>query len=283
MGTSQSYTWDTVGPVPLMLADGALSYIYDAGGNPVEHIDATGSVTYYQHDQYGSTRLLTDSTGGTTAAFTFDAYGGLTAKTGAGDSVLRWNGQAQEADSGLYYLRNRYFDPTTAQFINMDLLAAATRDIYAYANNNPLNMSDPLGLWSWNPFEWSGQEWDTVGAVAGTVALGAAIVGATVLTGGVAGAVIVAIGTTASVVSTSISVVGAVNDCNKGFTEDCGWSVAGAVLGLAGFRLGSFMAKTAWTSKHVDEAWRAGARVAWGAANLAGPLYDGANYVRKYC
>lgn len=32
-------------------------------------------------------------------------------------------------------------------------------------------------MWSWNPFEWTSQEWDTVGAVAGTVALAAAVVG----------------------------------------------------------------------------------------------------------
>jgi hypothetical protein len=38
-----------------------------------------------------------------------------------------------------------------------------TLTLYSYADNNPLNMQDPLGLWSWNPFEWSDQEWDTVG------------------------------------------------------------------------------------------------------------------------
>jgi RHS repeat-associated protein len=147
-GLSQTYTWDTTKKVPLMLTDGALSYIYDNAGNPVEHIDANGTVHYYQRDQYGSTRLLTDNTGSVAATYTFDPYGNLTAKTGTADTVLRWNGQAQDADTGLYYLRNRYYDPTTAQFLSVDPLASTTRAIYTYADNNPLNKADPLGLFA---------------------------------------------------------------------------------------------------------------------------------------
>lgn len=145
-GPAQTYTWDTTRTIPLMLTDGAISYIYDAAGNPVEHIDANGTVHYYQQDQYGSTRLLTDGTGSVLATYTFDPYGNLTQKTGTADTLLRWNGQAQDAETGLYYLRARYYDPATAQFLSVDPLVSATRDIYTYANNNPLNQSDPLGL-----------------------------------------------------------------------------------------------------------------------------------------
>jgi hypothetical protein len=105
-------------------------------------------------------------------------------------------------------------------------------------------------MWSWNPFEWTSQEWDTVGAVAGTVALAAAVVGATVATGGTAALVIGAIGWTATATSTVISGVGAYNDCTQAIDENCAFSVASAVIGLSGFRLGRFMSKTAWTSKH---------------------------------
>lgn len=145
-GSAQAYTWDTTQAIPLMLTDGSLSYIYDSAGNPVEHIDPSGTVHYYQQDQYGSTRLLTDGSGNVSATYVFDPYGNLTAKNGTVDTPLRWNGQAQDQETGLYYLRARYYDPVTAQFISIDPLAAATRDIYTYANNNPLNQSDPLGL-----------------------------------------------------------------------------------------------------------------------------------------
>lgn len=168
-GPSQAFTWDTTQSVPLMLTDGALSYIYDAAGNPVEHIDASGTVTYYQHDQYGSTRLLTDSTGSTTATLTFDANGRMTAKTGSGDTVLRWNGQCQDADTGLYYLRNRYYDPTTTQFLSVDPLRGMTLNPYGYAGSNPLANSDPLGL------DWQHDTADVLSAMA----LGSSVVGTT--------------------------------------------------------------------------------------------------------
>lgn len=145
-GPAQTYTWDTNQPVPLMLSDGSTSYIYDAAGNPVEHIDASGAVLYYQHDQYGSTRLLTDGSGNVAATYIFDPNGNLTQKTGMADTHLLWNGQLQDADTGLYYLRSRYYDPNTAQFLSVDPLASLTRAIYTYADNNPLNKADPLGL-----------------------------------------------------------------------------------------------------------------------------------------
>ena len=47
---------------------------------------------------------------------------------------------------GLCYLRARYYDPTTAQFLTRDPATATTRSPYAYVGGNPLGMSDPNGL-----------------------------------------------------------------------------------------------------------------------------------------
>ncbi len=44
------------------------------------------------------------------------------------------------------YLRARYYDPSTAQFISRDPAVATTRQPYAYVNDNPLNGTDPSGL-----------------------------------------------------------------------------------------------------------------------------------------
>ena len=41
---------------------------------------------------------------------------------------------------------NRYYDPSTDQFISVDPMVQETDQPYAYANDNPLNFVDPLGL-----------------------------------------------------------------------------------------------------------------------------------------
>ncbi|MEW6155035.1 MAG: RHS repeat-associated core domain-containing protein [Actinomycetota bacterium] len=55
-------------------------------------------------------------------------------------------GEYADAETGFVYLRARYYDPATGQFISRDPLTAMTGAPYAYTNNNPLNGTDPLGL-----------------------------------------------------------------------------------------------------------------------------------------
>jgi RHS repeat-associated protein len=145
---TQNFAWDPTGSVPLMLTDGTISYIYDDNGNPLEQIDAASAVLYYQHDQYGSTRLLTNAAGAVAASYTYNAYGALTGHTGTADTPLRWNGQYQDTDTGLYYLRSRYYNPSTAQFTTVDPATIYTGDPYNYAGGDPLNSADPLGLFT---------------------------------------------------------------------------------------------------------------------------------------
>lgn len=49
-------------------------------------------------------------------------------------------------ERGLYYLRNRYCDPSTGQFLSRDPLQNLTRQPYSYAEDNPLNKTDRNGL-----------------------------------------------------------------------------------------------------------------------------------------
>ncbi|HXA30546.1 MAG TPA: RHS repeat-associated core domain-containing protein [Candidatus Angelobacter sp.] len=143
--TTTQYLWDAAGSLPLLLRDGTTGLVYGPGGMPLEQIAGT-TVTWLHHDQLGSTRLLTDSSGTPSATYTYDSYGNLTASTGTGTTTLRYAGQYLDAESGLYYLRARYYDPATAQFLSWDPLAAMTLQPYAYADNNPLYETDPTGM-----------------------------------------------------------------------------------------------------------------------------------------
>jgi hypothetical protein len=67
-----------------------VSYVYGPDDLPIEQISTGGTVTYLHHDQQGSTRLLTGSTGKAEATLTYDPYGNQTGHTGTATTVARW-------------------------------------------------------------------------------------------------------------------------------------------------------------------------------------------------
>jgi RHS repeat-associated protein len=147
IGASTSYlAWNLTASLPLILSDTTNSYIYGPGGLPVEQVNGEGSVLYLHHDQQGSTRLLSGSTGTTSATTTYDAYGNKLGSTGTATSALGYDGQYTSSDTGLIYLRARVYDPATAQFLTRDPLQAITRAPYSYVRDNPLSHADPRGL-----------------------------------------------------------------------------------------------------------------------------------------
>jgi RHS repeat-associated protein len=111
----------------------------------IEQINTTtGTVTYLHHDQQGSTRLLTGSTGKVDGKCSYAAYGTPTCE-GTATTPLGWDGQYTSSDTGLIYMRARVYDPATAQFLSVDPLVWLTRAPYTYTNDNPLNFTDPTG------------------------------------------------------------------------------------------------------------------------------------------
>jgi len=61
-------------------------------------------------------------------------------------SPFGYTGQYTDTETGFQYLRARYYDPATAQFLSRDPLVTETRSAYAYAEGNPFNLVDPSGL-----------------------------------------------------------------------------------------------------------------------------------------
>jgi RHS repeat-associated protein len=142
--SASQFVWDSVDG-NLILKDGATLYVYGPGGLPVEQV--TASATYYfHHDQGGSTRLVTTSAGANQATYTFDPFGKLVASTGSLVNPLLYTGQYLDSETGSYYLRARYYDPRTAQFLSRDPATESTREPYGYVSNSPLNRADPTGL-----------------------------------------------------------------------------------------------------------------------------------------
>ena len=169
-GVATHFTWDTVPALPRTLVEttpaGTNDYVYGPGGLPVEQVNPDGSVAYIHHDQQGSTRLLTDGSGVVRATYSFDVFGSTTSHSGSASTSLLYAGQYRDAETNFYYLRARYYDPASAQFLSRDPMVAFTRSSYGYAGGNPLNATDPsgeCGLWG------NDTCWGAIGGFAGNV------------------------------------------------------------------------------------------------------------------
>ena len=145
-GSSERFVWDRAGSLPLLLEDGSTSLVEGPGGLPLEQVAADGTTLFYHHDQLGSTRILTDAAGAVQRTISYDPYGTVRSSTGTATPLLGYAGGETDAESGFLYLRERYFDPATGQFVSRDPLVGVTGQPYSYAGNSPTNATDPAGL-----------------------------------------------------------------------------------------------------------------------------------------
>ncbi len=81
-GTMTYLVWDVAEELPLILGDGTNSYIYGPNG-PIEQINSKNEPLYLHHDQQGSIRLITGSTGTVEGKCTYGAYGAPTCEGAA--------------------------------------------------------------------------------------------------------------------------------------------------------------------------------------------------------
>ncbi len=147
-GTTESFTWDRSTSLPMVLKDSTNYYIYGPDGLPLEQIRISDDQTqWFGHDARGNTRILTDDDANKSAQYSYDAYGNLTASQGRVDTPLKYVGEYRDGETTFTYLRARYLDSSTTQFLTRDPLVTKTRSAYGYAAQSPLNFSDPSGLW----------------------------------------------------------------------------------------------------------------------------------------
>jgi len=148
-GTAEQFAWDVAEGLPVILTDGSDSYVNGPYGFPLEKISG-GTQYFYHQDQLGNTRALTGSGGAVVQSYTYDAYGNILSSTGSVSNPFRFAGQYTDTESSLVYLRNRYYDSASGQFISRDPIVAQTRQAYQYAVDSPLTYRDLTGLWAVN-------------------------------------------------------------------------------------------------------------------------------------
>jgi RHS repeat-associated protein len=111
-----------------------------------------GLMSYYGYDSHGNVAFLTDATGAVTDTYDYDAWGNIVAQTGTTPNTRLYAGEEFDAELGLINLRARYYEPGRGRFGTIDAFEPGSSRLplalnrYLYANSDPPNRRDPLGL-----------------------------------------------------------------------------------------------------------------------------------------
>jgi RHS repeat-associated protein len=177
-GTAYQYIYD--GNRILAVLDGSnnLVSLFTDGPGPAEPLimRRNGADYFYHADAVGSIVALTDSNGNVVESYEYAAFGWPKVKDGQGN-VEGWQsavgnqslftGAEWNPETRLYHMGARHLDPSTGRWTQEDPLQTNIEAInllkqmtenqagtsgpifqsYAYAENNPLLIADPLGLY----------------------------------------------------------------------------------------------------------------------------------------
>ncbi len=116
-------------------------------------IHATEGRQFYLFDALKSVVNLTKPDGTVQARYRYDAWGNPRSTVGASFNPFGFTSQERDAESGLYYFKARYYDPTIGRFLSQDPAKGDANSPpslhkYLYANANPTAFIDPTGLYA---------------------------------------------------------------------------------------------------------------------------------------
>ncbi len=121
-----------------------ISYpIYDAHGNMISTLSKAGAGYTF------------------TAERSYDAWGVLRLGAQTGDPKVRYCanlGHKQDDESGLVYMRARYYEPGSGRFVSEDSRRSGS-NWFAYCSNNPVSRFDPNGK------DWQDDAYFVLGAL----------------------------------------------------------------------------------------------------------------------
>ena len=112
-------------------------------------IDAlTDNSYYYLYNGHGDVVQIVDTSGTIKNTYDYDVWGNFLKKEETIENHFTYFGQTYDETTGLYYLRARYYDPTTGRFTQQDP-AEDGYNWYVYGNQNPVLYADPSGEFPW--------------------------------------------------------------------------------------------------------------------------------------
>ncbi len=188
------YLYNAFGQRVLKSAGGLTTlYLYDFDGNLISETDgsgaivteylyrgrvrlamadrATGAVYTFHNSELGTPELMTDSTNTVVWEGISKPFGETAVNSGSTVvNNFRFQGQYYDAETGLHYNGQRYYDPKTGRYLTPDPIGLAGGvNPYVYVGNDPINYIDPLGLYigqfpppppGYDPTTWKVSQWD---------------------------------------------------------------------------------------------------------------------------
>ena len=112
-------------------------------------VEFNGTKYGYLYNQQGDVIGLIDSANTEVVKYTYDAWGKPLAVTGSLANTIgyynpfRYRGYVYDVETGLYYLRSRYYNPRWGRFVNADTIVKG--NLFGYCENSPLNQTDQSG------------------------------------------------------------------------------------------------------------------------------------------
>jgi RHS repeat-associated protein len=124
-----------------------MRFIYAGNRMPVA-MESGGATYYLAYDQVGSLRLVTDATGNVIKTLDYDSFGNIIQDTNPTfDMPFAFAGGFIDVDTGLVRFGFREYSPEIGRWTAKDpILFSGGIDLYGYCLNDPITLTDPMGL-----------------------------------------------------------------------------------------------------------------------------------------
>ena len=166
-GVTTRHVWDGENICMDLTGDWSTKNRYIRGLRLVEYTAGGTERWQYQYNQHGDVTSVISSENGARKTYEYDAFGNTISQPEGIENPFQYCGEYNDAETGLIYLRARYYDPSVGRFVSEDthwnpqnmiygddeknnlvLINAIKQstNLFIYCGSNPLNFYDNTGF-----------------------------------------------------------------------------------------------------------------------------------------